>query len=114
MENPKHYWDNNVIATHKILKHYANTRVLFASSSSQYEPWLNPYAASKNVIEAIPHSNRVAMRFHTVYGETNRQGMFFDKLKKEFDVERSFLENDGNVTKLLSDFTKIYWFKFRE
>ena len=81
MENPKHYWDNNVIATHKILKHYANTRVLFASSSSQYEPWLNPYAASKNVIEAIPHNNKVAMRFHTVYGETNRQGMFFDKLK---------------------------------
>ncbi len=35
-------------------------------------------------------------------------------LKKEFDVERSFLENDGNLTKLQSDFTKIYWFKFRE
>ena len=80
MDNPKHYWDNNVLATQKILKHYAHTRVLFASSSSQYEPWLNPYAASKNVIEAIPHNNRVAMRFHTVYGETNRQGMFFDKL----------------------------------
>lgn len=80
LENPKHYWDNNVVATHKILKHYQDTRVLFASSSSQYEPWLNPYAASKHVIEGIPHNNKVAMRFHTVYGETNRQGMFFDKL----------------------------------
>ena len=80
LENPKHYWDNNVVATHKILKHYKDKRVLLASSSSQYEPWLNPYAASKHVIENIPHANKVAMRFHTVYGATNRQGMFFDKL----------------------------------
>jgi nucleoside-diphosphate-sugar epimerase len=80
MENPKQYWDNNVIATQKILKHYKNQRVLFASSSTQYEPWLNPYAASKHIIEKIPHNNSVAMRFHTVYGATNRKGMFFDRL----------------------------------
>ena len=80
LDNPKHYWDNNVVATNRILKHYNNIRVLFASSSSQYEPWLNPYAASKHIIENIPHNNKVAMRFHTVYGATNRQGMFFDKL----------------------------------
>jgi nucleoside-diphosphate-sugar epimerase len=80
MENPKQYWDNNVIATQKILKNYKNQRVLFASSSTQYEPWLNPYAASKHIIEKIPHSNSVAMRFHTVYGATNRKGMFFDRL----------------------------------
>ena len=80
LENPKHYWDNNVVATHKILKHYKDTRVLLASSSSQYEPWLNPYAASKHVIEYIPHPNVVAMRFHTVYSETPRLNMFFDKL----------------------------------
>jgi len=80
IENPKHYWENNVVATSKILKHYANVRVLYASSSTAYEPWLNPYAASKSVTEHIPHTNKVAMRFHTVYGEKNRQGMFFDRL----------------------------------
>lgn len=90
IENPKQYWDNNVVATHRILQNYANTRVLFASSSSQYEPWLNPYAATKHIIESIPHNNCVAMRFHTVYGNINRPGMFFDLLlqgKLEFVTE---------------------------
>ena len=27
LDNPKHYWDNNVVATNRILKHYNNTRV---------------------------------------------------------------------------------------
>lgn len=80
LQNPKLYWDNNVIATQRILNHYKDTRVLYASSSSQYEPWLNPYAASKHIIESIPHSNSVAMRFHTIYSDINRPNMFFDLL----------------------------------
>ena len=80
MNDPKKYWDNNVEGTKRILAHYQNTRVMFASSSSQYDPWRNPYAASKHVIEYIPHPNVVAMRFHTVYSETPRLNMFFDKL----------------------------------
>lgn len=99
LTNPKIYWDNNVVASQRILQHYTNTRVLYASSSSQYEPWLNPYAASKHIIESIPHSNCVAMRFHTVYGDVNRPGMFFDlllqgKLKYVTEHLRDFIHVD--------------------
>jgi nucleoside-diphosphate-sugar epimerase len=82
LADPQKYWINNVEGTVRILKHYADTRVLVASSSSQYEPYLNPYAASKHVIESIPHSNVCFMRFHTVYGPNPRKDMFFDKLLK--------------------------------
>ena len=80
LADPKKYWNNNVEGTKRILNHYPNARVLVARSSSQYEPHLNPYAASKNVIEYIPHNNVCFMRFHTVYGPTPRANMFFDKL----------------------------------
>jgi nucleoside-diphosphate-sugar epimerase len=80
LADPEKYWQNNVEGTRRILEHYKDTRVLVAGSSSQYEPHLNPYAASKHVIESIPHDNCVFMRFHTVYGPTPRSGMFFDKL----------------------------------
>lgn len=80
IEDPAKYWRNNVEGTRKILEHYYDKRVLVAGSSSQYEPHLNPYAASKHVIEKIPHNNVVFMRFHTVYSSTPRKGMFFDKL----------------------------------
>ena len=80
LANPAKYWRNNVEGTRRILEHYRDVRVLVAGSSSQYEPHLNPYAASKHIIESIPHDNTVFMRFHTVYGPTPRSGMFFDKL----------------------------------
>lgn len=80
INDPKKYWENNVEASRRILEHYQDKRILVASSSSQYEPHLNPYAASKHVIEKIPHKNVVFMRFHTVYGPNPRAGMFFDKL----------------------------------
>jgi UDP-glucose 4-epimerase len=80
IEDPTKYWRNNVEGTRRILEHYHNKRVLVAGSSSQYEPHLNPYAASKHIIEKIPHSNVVFMRLHTVYGPNPRSGMFFDKL----------------------------------
>ena len=80
MKDPKRYWYNNVEGTKRILEHYKSVRVLVAGSSSQYEPHLNPYAASKNIIEYIPHPNVCFMRFHTVYNESARSGMFFDKL----------------------------------
>jgi nucleoside-diphosphate-sugar epimerase len=61
---------------------YPDTRVLYASSSSAYEPDLNPYAASKYVVEeaAERYHNTLGMRFHTVYSSTPRQGMFLQKL----------------------------------
>ena len=80
LADPQKYWNNNVEGTKRIMEHYPNARILVAGSSSQYEPHLNPYAASKNVIEYIPHKNVVFMRFHTVYGPVPRANMFFDKL----------------------------------
>jgi nucleoside-diphosphate-sugar epimerase len=80
LKNPAVYWQNNVEGTKRILDHYKDVRVLVAGSSSQYEPHLNPYAASKHVIEHIPHNNVVFMRLHTVYSSSPRKGMFFDKL----------------------------------
>jgi nucleoside-diphosphate-sugar epimerase len=99
LTNPKEYWEVNVNGTRRILDHYHDKRILVASSSSQYEPYLNPYAASKYVIEKISHKNTCFMRFHTVFSEEPRSGMFFDKLlKKELtyvtDHERDFIHVD--------------------
>ena len=79
LEYPAYYWKNNVEVTRRIIRGYHNTRVLVASSSSQYEPHLNPYAASKHVIEHMEHTNICFMRLHTVYSENPRKDMFFDK-----------------------------------
>lgn len=80
INDPEKYWRVNVAGTRRILDHYKDKRVLVASSSSQYEPHLNPYAASKHVMEFIPHTNVCFMRFHTVYSSSPRENMFFYKL----------------------------------
>jgi UDP-glucuronate 4-epimerase len=90
------YWRTNVDGTRRLLEHYKDKRILAASSSSQYEPYRNPYAASKYVAETIPHDNICWMRFHTVYSDSAREGMFFDLLKKGTlkyvtDHERDFI-----------------------
>jgi nucleoside-diphosphate-sugar epimerase len=99
LQNPKDYWETNVNGTKRILERYKNNRVLVAGSSSQYEPHLNPYAATKYVIEKIPHPNVCFMRFHTVYSSNPRQDMFFDKLlnnslEQISDHERDFIHID--------------------
>lgn len=80
--DPSAYWNNNVEASRRLFERYANTRILYASSSSAYEPDLNPYAASKYILEelAARHPNNLGMRLHTVYSSNPRSGMFFDKL----------------------------------
>lgn len=114
LADPKKYWDTNVEGTKRILETYKDARVLVAGSSSQYEPHLNPYAASKNVIESIPHNNVCFMRFHTVYSSTPRANMFFDKLlndKLEYVTshKRDFIHVedlcDGIEILMDSDFT---------
>lgn len=80
VKDPAKYWRVNVDGTRRIVDNYPNARVLVAGSSSGYEPHLNPYAASKKVIESIKHDNICFMRFHTVYGPQPRMNMFFDKL----------------------------------
>ncbi len=83
INNPNSYWYDNVELSKRIFEIYGNTtRILYASSSSAYEPDLNPYAASKLCIEraASRYPNTLGMRFHTVYNEKPRKGMFMQLL----------------------------------
>jgi nucleoside-diphosphate-sugar epimerase len=82
LKDPSVYWMNNVEASRRLFERYKDTRILYASSSSAYEPDLNPYAASKYILEelAARYTDTLGMRFHTVYSDTPRPDMFFDKL----------------------------------
>ena len=82
INDPAAYWANNVEASRRLFERYSETRIVYASSSSAYEPDLNPYAASKYVLEELAsrYPNTLGMRFHTVYSNTPRKDMFFDKL----------------------------------
>ena len=84
LKDPGAYWMNNVEASRRLFDRYTNTRIIYASSSTAYEPDLNPYAASKYILEelAARHPNTLGMRFHTVYSDEPRENMFFDKLIK--------------------------------
>jgi nucleoside-diphosphate-sugar epimerase len=83
--DPAGYWNNNVEATRRLFEYYEGTRILYASSSSAYEPDLNPYAASKFLMEELAErygTDHVGMRFHTVYSDRcPRENMFFNKLR---------------------------------
>ena len=82
INDPAGYWRNNVEVSKRLFKRYSETRILYASSSSAYEPDLNPYAASKYCVEeaAERYVNTLGMRFHTVYSDVPRKGMFIQKL----------------------------------
>ena len=84
LSDPSAYWMNNVEASRRLFERYPDTRILYASSSSAYEPDLNPYAASKYVLEELAerYPNTLGMRFHTVYSDNvTRENMFFYKLR---------------------------------
>jgi len=85
LKDPASYWMNNVEATRRLFERYSDTRILYASSSSAAEPDLNPYAASKFLMEELAErygTNHVGMRFHTVYSDScPRENMFFNRLR---------------------------------
>jgi len=86
LADPAAYWMNNVEASRRLFDRYEGTRILYASSSSAYEPDLNPYAASKYVLEELAERysplDMLGMRFHTVYSDMcPRENMFFNKLR---------------------------------
>lgn len=86
LQDPAGYWMNNVEASRRLFERYEGTRILYASSSSAYEPDLNPYAASKYILEELAErynaGNMLGMRFHTVYSDScPRENMFFNKLR---------------------------------
>ena len=84
LKDPAGYWNNNVEASRRLFDRYEGTRILYASSSSAYEPDLNPYAASKYILEELAerYPDTLGMRFHTVYSDScPRENMFFNKLR---------------------------------
>ena len=69
LENLTKYWTNNVQNSKRLFDAFPNTRILYASSSTDYaEPWKNPYALSKKAMEMIAPPHALNMRFTTVYG----------------------------------------------
>ena len=82
LNEPAKYWLNNVHATQRIFTSFFGKRIIYASSSTAYEPWRNPYAFSKSAIEmVVPRkSNAIGLRFTTVYGDNARDNMFIPKL----------------------------------
>ena len=86
LADPTAYWMNNVEVSRRLFERYEDTRILYASSSSAYEPDLNPYAASKFIMEELAERynavNMLGMRFHTVYSDScPRENMFFNRLR---------------------------------
>lgn len=81
-DNPEEYWDVNVSGSKKVFDECKrlNIRCVYASSSSIYEWWKNPYAGSKKAMEALAPEYSVGMRFHTVYGPDSRPDMFYDMM----------------------------------
>ena len=81
-ENPEEYWDVNVTGSAKVFSECQrlNIRCVYASSSSIYEWWQNPYATTKKAMEEIAPKYSVGMRFHTVYGPDSRPDMFYDMM----------------------------------
>ena len=86
LDKPTDYWKTNVIGTQRLFEHYRDVRMIYASSSTAYEPWKNPYAMSKYGMEQLNHINSVGMRFTTVYGPGARVDMLIPKILRS-DVE---------------------------
>lgn len=80
--DPEEYWNVNVTGSMKVFSECERlgVRCIYASSSSIYEWWQNPYATTKKVMEEIAPKNSVGMRFHTVYGPDSRPDMFYDMM----------------------------------
>jgi len=82
LDRPTEYWKTNVIGSQRIFDFYKTKRVIYASSSTAYEPWQNPYAMSKYAMEQLEHPNSLGMRFTTVYGPGARETMLIPKILK--------------------------------
>ena len=104
LDRPTEYWKTNVIGSQRIFDFYKNKRVIYASSSTAYEPWQNPYAMSKYAMEQLEHPNSLGMRFTTVYGPGARKNMLIPKILND-DVQylnvnhvRDFIHVDDVVS----------------
>jgi len=104
LNNPTDYWKTNVIGSQRIFDFYKRKRIIYASSSTAYEPWSNPYALSKYGMEQLEHPNSLGLRFTTVYGPGARETMLIPKiLKNDIDYlnvnhSRDFIHVDDVVS----------------
>ena len=80
LDNPTEYWKQNVIVSQRIFDRYKDKRILYASSSTAKEPWMNPYAMSKYSMEQIAPAGSLGMRFTTVYGPRAREIMLIPRI----------------------------------
>jgi len=85
IDNPKEYFEHNVMASHRLFEAFPNTRIIYASSSTAKEPWRNPYALSKKTIEGIAPDHALGLRFTTIYNgdQEPRPDMFIPKLLRK-------------------------------
>tara|TARA_B100001057_G_scaffold499747_1_gene611600 strand:+ start:13481 stop:14197 length:717 start_codon:yes stop_codon:yes gene_type:complete len=107
LDYPTDYWINNVIVSQRIFERYKDKRILYASSSTAYEPWKNPYAMSKYSMEQIAPENSVGMRFTTVYGPGAKKDMLIPRILRN-DVpfinvnhKRDFIHVDDVISAML-------------
>jgi len=82
LTKPTEYWKTNVIGGQRLFDFYKDTRIIYASSSTAWEPWRNPYAMSKYSLEQLQHSNSLGLRFTTVYGPNARENMLIPLIIK--------------------------------
>ena len=94
LDDPDRFWENNVEKAKGIFKYCEvnNIRLLYASSAGAKEWWLNPYATTKKVNEAMAPHNSVGMRFFNVYmeGQMSRPDMLYRMLE---DKTATYLTN---------------------
>jgi len=103
LRNPTAYWEANVLASKRLFDAFPNTRIIYASSSSAYEPEKNPYAFSKFALDKIAPAHSLGLRFTTVWCEGGRDGMFMTKLfnndiKYVTEHTRDFIHVDDVVS----------------
>ncbi len=77
LKDPSYTYDNNVTGTSNVIEEAIKQkvkRIIFASSCAAYQPYLNPYAASKAMCEGVlkvreNEIQSISFRFLNVYGK---------------------------------------------
>ncbi len=82
VEEPDHYWENNVINTKKVQDICFNMKIpmLYASSSCVHAWSLSPYGTSKKINELTAYPGQIGLRFTTVYGSGARDTMLIPRI----------------------------------
>lgn len=79
----------------------------FTNYIKTYDEWINHYQPSLTIenFNASPISRKLTLQLS--------RNKAIDYIKNNFDINRSFNENNGHVSKLKEDLLAIYWHKVR-